>query len=374
MKRPAILAVVVIVAVLATIGAIKALQIRAAIARSEFRPPPIAVTTATATLQPWPTMLRAVGSVVAVQGVTVSADLPGIVDAIAFESGETVDEGDLLVALDSRQELAQRRAAVAERSLAASKLARAGPLREQGVISVDEHEGLVAEAQRTAARIAEIDAILARKRIRAPFGGTLGIREVDLGQVLAAGDPVVSLESIDPIFVRFTVPQRDFARLRIGSEVSVATEAEPVIEKVGAITAMDAALDEATRNLRVQATFDNDEGALRPGMFVEARVQLGAPRELVTLPATAIHHAPYGDSVFVVVDMVDAEGVGYRGVRQQFVRLGDTRGDQVAIRSGVEAGDEVVSSGVFRLRPGAAVQVDNTVRPSNQADPSPENR
>jgi len=199
----------------------------------------------------------------------------------------------------------------------------------------------------------------------------LGIRQVNLGQYLAGGDPVVPLQSLDPIFVNFTVPQQEVARLRVGGDVRAFVEGttEPF---TGRITAVNSVVDEATRNVQVQATFANAQGRLRPGMFVQAKVLMGGQREVVTLPASAINYAPYGDSVFIVEQVKGPKGEAYRGARQQVVKLGGGLGDQVAVLSGVDAGAEVVSSGVFKLRNGAAVHVENTVQPANDQAPKPE--
>ncbi|HEV8631899.1 MAG TPA: efflux RND transporter periplasmic adaptor subunit [Thermoanaerobaculia bacterium] len=373
MKKRMILTVVAMVVFLTAIGSLKFFQIRAAIAQSmSFRPPPEAVTTTVARTEQWPATLSAVGSVVAVQGVTVSADLPGVVEAIAFDSGARVRKGDLLVRLDTSQEQAQLAAAVAERRLAALNLERMRALRGKGVVSQAEYDRIQAESQQAGARAAEIAATIERKRIRAPFAGTLGIRRVNLGQYLDAGAAVVPLQAIDPIYVSFGVPQQDAGRLPAGAEVRVTAEVGG-LATTGRITAVDSVVDEATRNVQVQATFDNPQGALHPGMFVTASVQLGAGQPVVSLPASAINYAPYGDSVYVVEEVKGPGGESYLGVRQQIVKLGPARGDQVAVLSGIKAGEQVVTSGVFKLRPGAAVQVNNKIQPANNPAPQPEN-
>jgi membrane fusion protein (multidrug efflux system) len=279
-----------------------------------------------------------------------------------------VAAGQILVHLDTRQEQAQLAAAEAQRELARLNLNRAQGLVAQGIVSQADHDRAVAEHRQAEARVGEIKATIERKQIRAPFSGILGIRQVNLGQYLNGGDPVVPLQALDPIYVNFTVPQQDVARLRVGGEIHASTAGGP--EFVGRITAVDSIVDEATRNVQVQATLQNPKGALRPGMFVESRVVLGATSAVVALPASAISYAPYGDSVYVVADLEAPNGQRYRGARQQFVKLGGARGDQVAVLSGVNAGDEVVTSGAFKLRNGAAVKVDNTVMPSN--DPAPQ--
>ena len=358
---------------IATIGLVKFFQIRAAIAQhASFQMPPEAVTTVVAGQDRWPATLSAIGSVMAVHGVTVSADLPGIVEQIAFDSGRRIDAGDVLVRLDSSQERAQLAAAEAQRDLAQLNLERSRQLLEKGVVAQAEHDRLAAEAKTADARVGEIRATIQRKTIRAPFAGTLGLRQVNLGQYLNGGDPVVPLQSMDPIYVNFSVPQQDVAALRVGAEVRVAAESIAVARPSGRITAINSLVDEATRNVQVQATFQNPRGVLRPGMFVDVQVVLGTSRGVVALPASAISYAPYGNSVFIVDDLKGPKGATYRGVRQQFVKLGPGRGDQVAVVDGIQPGQEVVSSGVFKLRNGAAVLVNNEVQPANSPTPKPE--
>jgi membrane fusion protein (multidrug efflux system) len=355
------------------LGAVKILQIQAAIAQaSSFQPPPEAVTTIQARAEQWPATLGAIGTVQAVRGVTVSADLPGVVESILFESGRHVREGEILVRLDTRQEQAQLAAAEAQRDLAKINLDRTRGLVEQGILPQAELDRATAEHRQAQARVGEIRATIERKQIRAAFAGVLGIRQVNLGQYLEGGAPIVPLQSLDPVHVNFSVPQQKVSAMRVGGEVQVMAEglgAEPL---TGRITAINSVVDEATRNVEVQATFDNPGGRLRPGMFVEAQVRTGETASILVLPASAISYAPYGDSVFVVSEMKRPDGTAYKGVRQQFVKLGATRGDQVAIVSGLQPGDEVVTSGAFKLRTGAAVLVDNSVQPGMSPAPKPE--
>lgn len=377
MAKRMILMLVAVAVVLGGLGMLKFHQVQAAIAQfSSFQPPPEAVTSVVATEARWDASLSAIGTVAPVQGVTVSADLPGLVQRIDFESGDTVRQGEVLVVLDARQERAQLAAAEARRDLARVQFDRIRGLREKGVTSQSELDSVEAEYTQAEARVGEILATIDRKTIRAPFSGVLGIREVNLGQYLNGGDPVVSLQSLHPIYVDFTVPQQEASRMTAGTPVEVAlggrTGQRPTTVQ-GRVTATDATVDEATRNLRVQAVFDNQNGLLKPGMFVEARVEMGQGGSVVPLPASAIQYAPYGDSVFVIEEMEGPDGQPYRGVRQQFVRLGDSRGDQVAVLEGVEPGDEVATSGVFKLRNGAAVLVNNDVQPSNDPTPDPAN-
>ena len=275
--------------------------------------------------------------------------------------------------LDTRQERAQLAAVEAQRDLARVDFGRMKGLLDERVVSRAEYDRATADQQQTEARVDEIRATIERKTIRAPFAGILGIRQVNLGQYLSAGDPVVSLQSLHPIYVNFGVPQQSISRIGSGRQVRITGGDLAGAEFHGRVTAIDSVADAATRNIQVQATLANPEGRLRPGMFVQTEVVLGADRPVIPLPASAISYAPYGDSVFVVTDLKGPDGQTYRGVRQQFVKLEGSRGDQVAVVSGVNPGDEVVTSGVFKLRNGAAVQVNNKVQPANDPAAKPEN-
>lgn len=359
--------------IVAALGFVKFQQIQTAIAEgAAFQPPPEAVTTVVAQQEEWPRTLSAIGTMAAVQGVTVSADLPGTVERIFFDSGRAVRAGDVLAHLDTRQEQAQLAAIEARRELARTTFDRVQELLKEKVISKAEFDRATAELQQTEAELGEVKAVIQRKTIRAPFSGVLGLRQVNLGQYLAGGDPLVSLQSLDPIYVNFGVPQQTAGQIPVGRVVKISTP-DAGGEWSGRVTALDAMVDEATRNIQVQATLPNSHGQLRPGMFVQAEVVLGPSQAVVVLPASAISYAPYGDSVFVVAEMKGEDGTSYRGVRQQLVTVGPSRGDQVAIISGVKAGEEVVTSGLFKLRNGAAVQINNAVRPGNSPAPTPGN-
>jgi membrane fusion protein (multidrug efflux system) len=373
MWKRMILMLVVVLAIVGGLGFVKFKQIQAAIqAGASFQPPPEAVTTVVAKSDTWPVTVGLIGTVTAVQGVSVSADLPGIVSKIAFESGSTVREGDVLVELDTKQERAQLAAIEAERDLARLNFERLDGLVKEGAVSKAEYDQAAAEQKQTEAKVNEIRATIQRKTIRAPFSGTLGIRQVNLGQYLSAGDPVVPLQSLNPVYVNFGVPQQHAARIRIGGTVRISISEPPTTRFEGRITARDAKVDEATRNIQIQATVANPRSVLQPGMFVQTEVPLGASQSVVPLPASAINHAPYGDSVYIVANMKDQKGGTYKGVRQQFVKVEGARGDQVGVVSGVKPGDEVVTSGVFKLRNGVAIQINNKVRPSNSPVPKPE--
>ena len=373
MAKRMILMVTVTTALIAVLGFVKFRQIQTAIAEgASFQPPPEAVTTIVAESEDWPSTLPAIGTMAAVQGVTVSTDLAGTVDRIGFSSGQSVQEGALLVRLDARQERSQLAAIEAQRTLAGLQYGRMKDLLDQRVISQAEFDRAVTDQRHSDAQLGEVQTTIERKVIRAPFSGVLGIRQVNLGQYLAPGDPIVLLQSLNPIYVDFGVPQQDAGEIRIGRRVQVTTDDLAGREFIGRVTAIDAVVDEATRNVRVQATLENRGHELRPGMFVQTEVVRGASRSVIALPASAISYAPYGDSVFIVTNMKGPNGESYRGVRQQFVKLGPARGDQIAVLAGVNAGDEVVTSGVFKLRNGAAVEVNNKVTPANKRAPKPE--
>ena len=372
MAKRMILTLVVIAAVIGGLGFVKFRQVEAAIAQgASFQMPPTAVTTVVAQRETWPSTLTVIGTAAAIQGVTVSADLPGTIDKIHFESGQWAREGDVLVELDTRQERAQLASLEAQRDLARINYDRAQELVKAGVISRSDYDNATAQQKATEAQVGDIRAAIARKTIRAPFSGVLGIRQVSLGQYLAAGQAIVSLQSLNPIYVNFGVPQQDTPKLVPGHVLRVSSSDIPGVAFTGRIMALDSVINEQTRNIQVQAILTNKENKLRPGMFVQVELPLGQARQVVPLPASAINYAPYGDSVFVVAEMKDPKGNTYRGVRQQVVRIEGSRGDQVAVVSGVNPGDEVVSAGVFRLRNGAPVQVNNTVKPENNPNPKP---
>lgn len=375
MAKRMILMLSVTAALLTGLGFVKFRQVKAEIAaHASFQPPPEAVTTIVAHQEDWPATLHAIGSVVPVRGVTVAADLPGIVDKITFESGEWVKAGDILVQLDTQQERAQLAEAEAQLELTRANYARNLELARQGIISRMDWDRTAADQQQAEAKVAEMKATIARKTIKAPFSGVLGIRQVNLGQYLQSGSPIVPLQSLDPIYVNFSVPQQQVGQLRIGQVLRVTPDDGAATEFIGRVTAIDSVVDEATRNVQVQATFANPQGKLRAGMFVQTKLALGGSQSVITLPASAINYAPYGDSVFVVSDLKGPNGQAYRGVRQQFVKLGPERGDQVALLSGVKPGEEVVTSGTFKLRNGAAVQTNNKVQPSDSLAPKVEDR
>lgn len=368
--------VIMLLAVTAFVGIVGWVKFRprgAGAGAAGYRPPPEAVTTIVVRQEDWQGSLGAIGTVAAINGVTVSADLPGVVRRIAFESGDRVAAGTVLVELDTSQEKAQLAAAEARLELARLNLDRIRGLRKEGINSQTELDTSEAELKQANGNVAEVAATIERKTIRAPFAGVLGLRQANLGQYLESGTPIVPLQSLDPIHVNFDVPQQEIGRLKAGGEVRVTLEGAKDADVEGRIAAVDSVIDESTRNVKAQAVLRNPKGVLHPGMFVTVRVILAAKEAVVSVPASAVSYAPYGDSLFVVEEIKGENGQpSYKGVSQKFVKLGGARGDQVAVLSGIEPGDEVVTSGVFKLRNKAAVEVNNTVQPPNNPAPSPQ--
>ncbi|MGA9537191.1 MAG: efflux RND transporter periplasmic adaptor subunit [Desulfobacterales bacterium] len=374
MIKKIIITVVGLLVVVGILGGIKGLQIEKMIAQGkQFSPPPEPVTTAVARKEMWESLLTAVGSLEAVQGVIVTAELSGKVERIGFEPGTKVKTGELLVQQDISAENAQLRAAEANLTLAKIDLERKSKLLAQKTISRSEYDNAEAVFKEAAAQADTIRAAIKKKTIRAPFAGRLGIRLVNMGQVLKEGDPIVSLQLIDPIFVNFSLPQQQLAQVKTGLTVQVTTDALPGQVVDGKITAINPQVDSATRNIQMQATVGNPEERLRPGMFVNVAVVLPARKDVLAIPATAVLYAPYSDSVFVVEEKKEEKnGQPGQVVRQKFVRLGEKKGDYVAIVSGLEEGDTVVTTGVFKLRNGQSVVVDNAVTPEFKLNPVPE--
>jgi membrane fusion protein (multidrug efflux system) len=376
MKKKVFLAFVGLLVLAGALGGIKFLQIDRMIAQGkQFVPPPATVTTAEAKAEAWIQQLTAVGSLEAVQGVTVTAELSGKVVDIAFEPGAYVGAGELLVQQDISSETAQLRADEATLALKKANFDRSRELLAEKVTTRAVYDQALAEYKQAQAAIDNIRSVIAKKTIRAPFAGRLGIRLINLGQNLEGGEPIVSLQALDPIFANFFLPQEDVARIKQGLTVRVATDALPGEEIEGRITAINSQVDEATRNIRVQATVANLQEQLRPGMYATVSVLLPAKEDVLVIPTTAVLYAPYSDSVFVLEETPSAgEGSSGLKIRQQFVRLGEQRGDFVAVTAGLKPGDTVVSTGVFKFRNGQNVVVDNTLAPDFSLSPQPQDR
>ena len=373
------------------LGGVKAGQIGAMIAVGKtFAPPPEAVTSATVAASEWRPSRPAIGTLVAVRGVTLGAELPGLIRQVGFESGQAIRRGELLVRLDTSTEEAQLQAAQAEAVLARLALTRAESLRQGEANTQADLDAARARAQQAEAAVAGLDATIAKKTIRAPFDGRIAIRQVELGQVVSPGTPIASLQSVDPIHVEFWLPQQALADLRVGQEVQARTDTFPGQPWSGRITTINPEVDVATRNVRVRATLPNPDGRLRPGMFANVEVVSAEQRPVLLIPATAVMFAPYGDSVFVLGAPPAGEGAGGTPTgaapkgeapraagglvaQQRFVRLGERRGDLVAVASGLAAGETVVSSGAFKLKNGMAVVVKNDLAPDARLAPAPAN-
>lgn len=374
--RATLIAILLLIVIIVTLGYFKVQQIMgfAAMAKAGFfKAPPVAVTTTVASQSEWQPTLDTIGTVTAINGVTVSTDLAGIVDRIAFTSGTVVKAGDLLVHLNTDQEQAQLEQAQAQLALAQLTLNRDRDLLAKRTISQQDYDTAEATYRGNQATVDQFRALIARKTLRAPFSGVVGIRQVNLGQYLNTGDAVVTLQSFDPIYVNFTLPQQDLSKLAVGQQVDVRLDAYVDAIFPGQINAVNSMVDQATRNVQVQATLQNAEQKLRPGMFSKVSVILPQREQVIALPVSSVHYAPYGDSVFIVGDDKDEDGKPIKSVKEQFVKLGTARGDLIAIVSGVKPGDEVVTAGVFRLKSGAAVIINNKVQPNSEASPTPAN-
>ena len=369
-KRVIFVVIVALAVVILLLAGIKALQIKAMIDKGKsFVPPAETVTTQTSTANIWDTGLSATGSLTAVQGVTVAAEITGKVVKLAIASGMPVKKGDLLLCQDTSSEEAQLMGANAQATLSRSELERAAKMLASKIISQSDFDKAKASHEQALSQVDNIRATIAKKTIRAPFSGRVGIRQVNLGQILREGDPVVTVQSLDPIYTDFTLPQQELSRLRPGLPVRVTCDAFPGVAVDGRITAMNPLVDADTRSLKLQATVANRGERLRPGMFVQVAVGLPARRKVITIPATSVLYAPYGDSVFKVED----DKKGGKVLRQEFVRLGEKRGDFVAVVSGLKEGESIVSTGVFKLRNGQAAVVDNRLAPQFKNSPRPEN-
>jgi len=372
MKKRIILAILGVVVIIAILAGVKALQIGAMIKQGKaFVPPPETVTSVQVKSDSWATDLTAVGTLTAVQGVTVAAEMAGKVVKIGFEPGATVKKGDLLVQQDTSSEEAQLPGLQAQVQLARTELERARKMVAERIISQSDYDKAVAARDQAVSAVNNIRTIIDKKTIRAPFSGHLGIRQVNLGQILREADPIVTLQTLSPIFVDFSLPQQQLAQLRTGLAVRVTCDALPGETVQGRITTINPLVDSDTRNIKVEATVTNMAAKLRPGMFVNVAVGMPAPRKVLAIPATAVLYAPFGDSVFVI----DAQKDGKKGLvlRQQFVRLGEKRGDFVAVTNGLKEGESIVTTGVFKLRNGQSALVDNKLSPKFQIAPKPEN-
>jgi len=335
--------------------------------------PPETVTATIVSEDEWEQVVRATGSVRAVQGVTVSAEIGGRVAEISFESGAQINAGDVLLQMDTATEDAQLASALASAALARTERARIRKLIKRNVTSADELDQAEAQVKETAAQVGVIRAAIAKKTVRAPFAGHLGLRQVNLGEILKEGTAIVSLQNLDPVHVDFSLPQRELARLTPNMKVRVASDVAPGEIFEGKLIAVNPEVDPVTRNVRVRALVANPGGQLRTGMFASVEVVLPQSRHLLSIPATSVLYAPFGNSVFVIDEQQNEQsGEKSKVLRQQLVQLGEARGDFTEITKGLKPGETVVTSGVFKLSAGTQVVIDNTLAPKASLDPQPD--
>jgi membrane fusion protein (multidrug efflux system) len=370
-RKGIVIALALLVAIGAFVFGIKFLQIGKMMSMPHTMPP-TTVSSVSVKEEDWAPRLTAVGSVSAVQGAVVSAELAGVVSEINFENGAEAKKGEVLMKLDASQEEALLRSAEAEAQLGKTDLERARDLAIKKVVSGAELDSAQSKFTRLNAVVDQMRSSIAKKTLIAPFDGQLGIRQVNVGQMINAGQQVVPLTSLDPVFADFALPQQYLGQLTPGLEVHVTTDAIPGRVFNGKLTAINSMVDSSTRNITLQATLDNSDHALRPGMFAKAEVMLPEKHKALVVPGSAISYAPFGDSVFVIENKKDEKtGKESQVIRQQFVRVGEARGDLVAITQGLKAGETIVSTGVFKLRNGMTVTINNDLAPNPQVNPNP---
>ncbi|MCB1124631.1 MAG: efflux RND transporter periplasmic adaptor subunit, partial [Verrucomicrobiae bacterium] len=340
--------------IVAVIFGVKAMQIKTLMSGGAYQMPPVAVTSAKVKSETWKQTLDAVGSLTAVQGVVVSTEIAGKVVQLNFDSGQMVEKGQILVELDTSTEQAQLAAARAEVQLTTVNLERAKKLRESNTVPQAELDSAEANYLSAKARMENIEAVITKMKVAAPFSGRLGIREIDLGQFINTGQAIVSLQSLDPIFVDFTFPQQWISRVAVDMPVEVHVDAFPSKIFKGTISAIDPQVNASTRTINLRATLSNEDGRLLPGMFAEVSVVLPEEDSLRVVPATSVLYNSYGNSVFVI-----REKDGKKIVEQQFVHLGEARGDFVSLSEGPAVGSDIVSTGVFKLRNGVPILINN---------------
>lgn len=346
-----------LVLVVVLLFGIKAMQI-AKMMSTPMMMPATTVSSAVVKEEDWPPVLSSVGSISAVQGAVLSTDLAGTVGQVNFQNGGEAKKGDVLVQLVNSQE-------EADLELARSNLLRTRDLAARKVVSKQELDAAESAFKQK-------EGVVQHKQVRAPFDGQLGIRQVNVGQMIKEGQEVVQLAALDPVYVDFSLPQQQLSQLTAGLEVRVHTDAVPGREFSGKVTAVNSMVDTVTRNVGAQGTLQNPDHTLRPGMFAKVEVILPEKQKTLVVPGSAISYAPYGDSVFVIDKKKDPKtGKETQMLRQTFVRIGEARGDFVSVTQGLKAGDEVVSTGVFKLRNGTPVTVNNDLAPKPQMNPTP---
>jgi membrane fusion protein, multidrug efflux system len=370
-----LLAILALLSLVGGLAAVKYKQISSLIsanhAMEKAGPPPEAVGSFVSRHDSWQESLDAVGSITPARGVTLSNDAPGVVSGIHFESGAVVKEGQLLLDLDSNVEKSQLASVEARKELAQVNATRTRALVSSDAIARSQQDTDDSVVKTSRSDLTLLQAQIARKVVRAPFSGRLGIRQVNLGQYLNSGTAIATLESTTTVFVDFTLPQQRLREIALGMPVRVTIEGEGVAPADGSISAVDPSIDSATRSIKLRASIPNGDEKLLPGMFAQVSVLLPGAHDVVIIPVPALVHASYGDSVFIVEDRKDGPG---KTARQQFIKVSETRGDFVAVSQGLTVGQEVVTAGAFKLRNGAPIVVDNTVQPKPELSPHPENR
>jgi membrane fusion protein (multidrug efflux system) len=397
-----VIAILALLGVVVILVGIKTAQIMVMIkAGKAMVPPPESVTSTKVEQVEWQPVRQAVGTLIAIRGVTLGAELTGTVRQINFENGSLVKKGTVLIRFDTSSEQAQLQSAVADGALAKQTLERAENLRKQEVNTQAELEAAQARDKQTRATVNNLQAIINKKVIRAPFDGRVGIRAIELGQVVSPGTPLISLQTVTPIYAEFQLPQQSLADVKLGQKIVLKVDVFPGTSWEGTVTTVNPEVDPGTRNVRMRATVENPDGRLNPGMFASVEVQSGEKGQAIVVPATSVIFAPYGDSVYVIEQ---DKGEGDKGAqpkgeeakpkapagkataqkpgsdkpnliaRQRFVRLGDRRGDFVAVVSGLAPGETVVSNGAFKLHNGQSVMVNNSLAPAAQFVPAPVDR
>ena len=371
LKAPTAGAVFAILALFFTLADVKAFQFRK-MGASPMTMPPTTVSSGVVKEEDWAPTLSAVGSISAVQGAIVSTELGGIVSEVGFQSGSEAKKGDVLLKLDSSSEEALLHTAEADLELARANLQRERDLAARKVVSKQELDAAESTFGQKQGTVDNMRAFITKKQVRAPFDGQLGIRQVNVGQMINSGQQVVSLQALDPVYVDFALPQQELSKLAPGLEALVRTDALPGRAVKGKLTALNSMVDTVTRNVTLQATLENPDHALKPGMFVKIEIVLPEKGKTLVIPGSAVSYAPYGDSVFVIDKKKDPKtGKETQTLRQAFVRIGEARGDFVSVTQGLKAGDEVVSTGVFKLRNGMPVTINNDLAPKPQMNPTP---
>ncbi len=335
--------------------------------------PAVVVAVTTLEEESWLPSIKATGSLRAYQGVNVTAQEAGMITAIHFGSGQKVRKGELLLQQYDLDEQFKLKSVKAELDLARKSYERSQSLMGSQAASQSQLDSTISDMERLAALVGNLAALIDKRAIRAPFDGILGIRRVNVGQYIEPGDDIVTLQTLDPIYADFSLPQSRLTQVRTGQGVQIDVDAWPGLEFSGKIDAIEPLIDPATRSFHIEAEVPNPDLKLRPGMFVNTRLLLPASEKVLTLPQAAISYNPYGDAVFVVANTVDDSGHSTLVAKSVFVTLGETRGDQVAILSGLQAGERVVTAGQLRLRNGSPVLIDDTIAVGNSPDPGVEN-